>query len=549
MKYLRRLSFLLAVLIALINCIPFTALADETSTAVSVKPDITSGNAAVVYCIDNQQILYSNRMNEVVEPAVAAKLVACMVVSDLLKERDTTSANVKVTISQTVLSQVNACYADPADRIFIDFRMPIMGFGADEEYTTKDLLSATLVAGANDAVIALACHYGEVFLNGDINTFVERMNKKVKDLGLSKTHFTNPTGLSQAGQKTTPYEVTLITEAFYKYNELVTLSNVESFSLSGKTTVRNKNFLKNNYYIDGYLNKNAIGLIAGQPNADKDYCLITATQKDGLTYIITVMCAGGILVENNDGLVRYSLSENNAYADAEALLNWSRSSFRYNVIAPGDLPIAELRVNHGDISDHIMVYPEAEIKKLIPDMENIQVIQGDVDYYEYSCEACGYLSDNQELKCPECENGSFKQLVYSKEFNEKNYPTVDAPVLPGQVVGRVTYYYTLGEETPVEIVTVNAIVKDGSEVNEGLKLLDNVGNFLTGTFMKTVLIILASVIGLYVLVSIIMGITRKVKKHKNKKKNKAKNMPAVKKNKKNSDQTSNQNNSATREFD
>lgn len=65
-----------------------------------------------------------------------------------------------------------------------------MGLKEGEVLTFRDLLSMTLISSANDAANALAEGVG-----GSIPGFVELMNRKARELGLSNTNFSNPSGL------------------------------------------------------------------------------------------------------------------------------------------------------------------------------------------------------------------------------------------------------------------------------------------------------------------------------------------------------------------
>jgi len=72
-----------------------------------------------------------------------------------------------------------------------------LGLRAGERLRASDLLTAMLVRSANDAAVALAEHAA-----GDAPRFVAAMNARAAALGLSRTHFANPTGLDAPGQTT-----------------------------------------------------------------------------------------------------------------------------------------------------------------------------------------------------------------------------------------------------------------------------------------------------------------------------------------------------------
>ncbi len=455
------------------------------------NPGITSNNAVVAYSIDDDQFLYSNRLDERVAPAVITKLVTCMVVSDILKERGLKSSEVKVTVTRAALDNLND---------IVDVRVPMMGLKVGTEYTAKDLLSATLVACANDAASALACHFGETYLGG-INEFTDRMNEKVDSLGLTNTRFTNPVGIDAPNQYTTPREAALIAAAFYKYNELANLSNVESFMFNGKATVRNKNYLKSNYYVNGYLNKNAIGFIAGQLDKNGNYCLVTASQKEGRTYIFVVMCASGMIVtrDENDRVV-YSFGEGNAYDDMNKLINWTRTAFKLLPVATTDKIVGELRVNFGSSSDHVMIVPEKNVEKLVLDVEG------------------GTLETKLVYD---------SSKVYKKEFNGKEYDTIDAPVTHGQQVGTISYYYN-GKE----IASIPAVTKEGIEADSVKASLNGAKNFLFGSVMKTVIFVVIGLVVLYIVLTLVLSTRRGINRVKKSKKSKKTKNAVAKKDKK-----------------
>jgi D-alanyl-D-alanine carboxypeptidase len=75
-----------------------------------------------------------------------------------------------------------------------------------EELTVGELLRATLIPSANDAAEALALHVG----HGSADRFVELMNAKADELGLSDTHFENPHGLDEAGHVSNARDATAL---------------------------------------------------------------------------------------------------------------------------------------------------------------------------------------------------------------------------------------------------------------------------------------------------------------------------------------------------
>ncbi len=72
-------------------------------------------------------------------------------------------------------------------------------------YTLEDMLYALLLQSANDAAIAIA-----YTVAGEVDAFVDMMNDKSRELGLTDTHFDNPNGLDSDTHYTTARELAII---------------------------------------------------------------------------------------------------------------------------------------------------------------------------------------------------------------------------------------------------------------------------------------------------------------------------------------------------
>ncbi|MBI2032807.1 MAG: D-alanyl-D-alanine carboxypeptidase [Candidatus Levybacteria bacterium] len=82
-----------------------------------------------------------------------------------------------------------------------------MGLTSGEVLSLEELLYGLILPSGNDAAEALASNYP-----GGRSEFINAMNEKTKALGLSNTHFTNPSGLEGDGdQYTTAYDLLVIT--------------------------------------------------------------------------------------------------------------------------------------------------------------------------------------------------------------------------------------------------------------------------------------------------------------------------------------------------
>ncbi len=495
MKIMRRIAFALAlIIISSVFCGVFASAEESSADTVQTDPGITSGNAIVAYCLDDGQFLYSNRLDERVAPASVTELVTAMVFVDVLKERRQSLSDVTgVTFSQD--AKDNTYYGSNS-------RVPSFGLSVNSTYSAKDLMAATLAVGANDCVNALADFCGKNYLGGGIADFVELMNAKVAELGLTNTHFVNVDGKNDPDQYTTPREAALIAAAFYQYNELVEMSNASSFRFNNGVDTHSRNCLKSAIFGNGYLNANAIGIAAGQLDVYGNYSLLAASQKEGLTYIYVVMCATGRSEEVVDGKNYFYYGEGNAYTDMNKLIGWTRESFKLLDIANDDSVVGELRVNLGK-EGYVLVVPSEKLERLVLDIPDAK-LETSVTYDT--------------------------SIVYKKEYNGKEYDTVNAPITAGQRVGTVIYKYN-GEE----IARVDALAKVSVAEDTVRATIENVEDTLFGSVMMTILYVLGGIIALYVIIVIVMAIVRIVNKvrpnEKNKKKPEIKNTAVKKENK------------------
>lgn len=148
-----------------------------------------------------------------------------------------------------------------------------MGLVAGETLTLGALVRAAMVRSGNDAAAAIAEHIG-----GSIDGFVDMMNERAVELGMTNTHFANPNGLDASGHYSTPRDmltVALQAMSMPLFEELAR-SRVMVFPDTPTGTPRmatNTNRILNTY-------EGSIGVKTGEtPNAGLTY--VGAAERDG----------------------------------------------------------------------------------------------------------------------------------------------------------------------------------------------------------------------------------------------------------------------------
>jgi serine-type D-Ala-D-Ala carboxypeptidase (penicillin-binding protein 5/6) len=77
-----------------------------------------------------------------------------------------------------------------------------IGLHVGTKVSVHDMLGAMLIASTNDAADALAVHTA-----GSVKAFVRRMNHEAGKLKLSDTHYSNPSGIVDAGNHSSAWDV------------------------------------------------------------------------------------------------------------------------------------------------------------------------------------------------------------------------------------------------------------------------------------------------------------------------------------------------------
>lgn len=117
-----------------------------------------------------------------------------------------------------------------------------------EEFTVKDLLYALMLHSANDSAVALALTRAPT-----VKDFVERMNTRAKELGMTNTHFVSPHGLTYGAG---PHDTTTARDLAKLCVQLTTLKDAFTFTCCKEFNFRpglksvkldNHNHLLNSY--------------------------------------------------------------------------------------------------------------------------------------------------------------------------------------------------------------------------------------------------------------------------------------------------------------
>lgn len=207
-----------------------------------------------------------------------------------------------------------------------------------ESLSVSDMLKGIAVASANDGCVAMA-----EFLEGSVESFVDRMNKRAKELAMENTNFVNTNGLDADNHYSSAEDVAKMSRELLKHDVIFNYTTIWTDSLrDGKFELANTNKLVRFY--DG-----ATGLKTG--STSKALCCISATAKREDMHLIAVVLGAP------DSKTRF--------ADARTLLDYGFSAYSVKKYVLREEPLEDVTVLKGE-TDKLPVYAKDEVSVLKP---------------------------------------------------------------------------------------------------------------------------------------------------------------------------------------
>ncbi|HBA37804.1 MAG TPA: hypothetical protein DCY94_03695 [Firmicutes bacterium] len=156
----------------------------------------------------------------------------------------------------------------------------IAGLKPGDELTYEDLLYASLLPSGADATMSLA-H----LVSGSVDKFVELMNSKAKQIGLTNTNFVNVTGYDAEGQSSSLKDVFILLKYSLKNDIFKKVYTASSHQMkNGKIVNRTVDMYNKLYNFDlsaikgsktGYTNKAGMCMSALLELHDREFIIIT----------------------------------------------------------------------------------------------------------------------------------------------------------------------------------------------------------------------------------------------------------------------------------
>ena len=322
--------------------------------------DITS-KSAILMEYDSGEVLFAK---DETQHLPVTSMVKMMTILIALEELD--AGNISL---DTLITTTENASSMGGSQVFID---PYV------DYSFEDLLKSVIMASANDASVALAEYF-----NGNEKAFVNRMNKRAKELGMTDTNYVNCTGLPAPEQYSSAKDTAILLKEIMKHETYHAYSTIwmdELVHPSGrKTELVNTNRLIRYYQ----------GCDGGKTGSTNEAgCCLGASAKRGDMRLISVVVGAP--------------NSKTRFNESATLFNYGFANFESEKLVKTDTPISNVAISKGKI-DAVDVFAQEDFSAVVK--------KGDTSGYEVSVEV------EEKVKAPTKAGQQVGEVVVTRNGN------------------------------------------------------------------------------------------------------------------------------------
>lgn len=301
------------------------ALTDATvGTVLDIK-----AKSAILIEVNTGEILYEQNSDQSLPPASITKIMSLLLVMEAIDSGKFSTEDVITASEHAAGMGGSQIWLEPGESMTVD-----------------DLLKASVIASANDAMVALA-----EAVSGSEEGFVQKMNERAEQLGMSNTHFVNATGLDAEGHISSARDVAVMSAELIKHDLIKNYSTVWMDTLrDGESELVNTNKLVRFY-------EGTTGLKTGTTSG-AGYCLSATAERNGLNLVAVIM-SGETSADRFNG--------------AKKLLDYGFANYEYVTVTP------QLETDETDIKNGVKKKIGIEISQnfcaLLKKSDSAQVTQ------------------------------------------------------------------------------------------------------------------------------------------------------------------------------
>jgi D-alanyl-D-alanine carboxypeptidase (penicillin-binding protein 5/6) len=455
----RWIAFLLALAIALLcgGALAETPADYNTKVPQMLREGHLYADSAILVDATSGDVLFSKNARARMYPASTTKVMTLLLALESGIAMDTT-----IVIPQ-------AAAEIPADSSLI----PVF---PGDMMTFRDLLYGFMLTSGNDGANAIA-----VLVSGNVEAFVEKMNRRAKELGCEDTHFANPHGYHDPQHYSTALDLARIASEGVKLDAFRRISSAPNYVMNlqrgnkamEQRVVNTNSLLKSDntyYYPDCIGIKTGYHSMAGQ-------CFVGAAERDGVRLVTVDLHSMGSVDKWVDTIrmFNYGFTRYTGYT-MEQMFNFAGSK------------IATLRVSNAIASDPYEGMLNLKIAQ-ISDPEYVRMVENDNE---------AAMDEAINDFVTRCELTVTSDMV--------------APISKGEIIGRLKYLDQSGKQITALLVADRTI----QEQPPRIELTDIIPALRY--FENPLVVLLAAVLILLIILLVVAGIVRGARKDRQRKK-------------------------------
>ncbi len=269
MKLKRILALIIIIVMLCINVGAYNDLSDGTALGIVAE-------GAILVDMETDTILYRKNINQQCRPASLTKMMTLLVAYEENVKHPNLQKDELITITNEMID--------------VPSGSSIANLSEGDMLSLNDLYYAMMLPSGNDAAQALA-----LVTSGSIKAFVELMNRKAEELGMTGTHYMNAHGFDEEGHYTTTYDLSLLARALCSNEKLVEIFSsykytAKIYSAGDTSTPKDVTYYNSNDMLNpksASYYEGSMGIKTGYTNLAGN-CLASFCVKDGRSLIAVV---------------------------------------------------------------------------------------------------------------------------------------------------------------------------------------------------------------------------------------------------------------------
>lgn len=371
----------------------FIALTFLAGSALAAQPEYKGEMNQDFYVMlidaDTGKVLYEQGADQEIKPASTTKIMTTIIALE------------NSSLSDIVTIPAECDWSSkPGDYSKLDVRR-------NEEITMKDLVYGMMIVSGDDAADAIAIKVG-----GSIEGFVNMMNDKAQELGMTSTHFANAGGLDKEDPHVTVRDMSKLAIYAMKNPDFRDIVSRATYDMQKTNKHDARTVLNTNKLLDSsgeFYYEYTTGIKTGStPKAGG--CLVSSASKDGMNLICLVYG-------------EMPSTKTQRWVISKSLLEWGLENFKtidISSLIKTDKPItAQIQgYDAGDAQKGLLEFKQPEggsIMSTVP-KDIAQALLGGTDTIEA---ATAY---SRELTAPVAEGETLGTVIYTvKSTGEEIY--------------------------------------------------------------------------------------------------------------------------------